>query len=83
MNGFRNNWSRGTNLFWFWLSTALAAGSLIDVFYVYAFKHEVAAFWLTWAFWDRIIKIALFGMLAWMYRGAAKHAGERESALET
>ena len=79
MNGFHNNWSRKTNLFWFWLSAALAAGSLADIVYVYLFKNDGAEFWMAWAFWDRVIKVVMFSVFAWMYHGAAKNAEERGS----
>ena len=82
MNGFRNNWSRGTNLFWFWLSAVLASGTLTDIVYMYFFKNDGTEFWMAWAFWDRVIKVVMFSIFAWMYHGAARHAEERDSASD-
>ena len=55
------------------------SGSLADIVYVYLFKNDGAEFWMAWAFWDRVIKVVMFSVFAWMYHGAAKNAEERGS----
>lgn len=67
---FRNDWSRNTNLFWFWLAAIMSALTALDFFYV-GLQQD---FTLEFSLWRKLPLAAVFAVIAIGFRHAARFA---------